>query len=251
MRSSKDLLSRWINGFHPRQSRLALRDARSCPRRRPVAVLRRRRPLRCLRCRVGPVAHRRSPAARQLLTTDRPCRDHPHRHPERLRRRRRRSLGDARAVRGLRGRRHEGRRPRARRRGRRRAVRHVRPCSSATEALQQLVSQPCARNVAVFTFNFDPHLVQYALAAGVRGYVWKGLRRNEVADALRQVAAGEIVVAAPEPDASPVPARRPCPARVGPHDPRGRGAHAARRRCLERPDRRARCSSASRRCART
>ena len=66
------------------------------------------------------------------------------------------------------------------------------------EALQQLVSQPCARNVAVFTFNFDPHLVQYALAAGVRGYVWTGLRREAVADALRQVAAGEIVVAPPD-----------------------------------------------------
>jgi DNA-binding NarL/FixJ family response regulator len=73
-------------------------------------------------------------------------------------------------------------------------------CSN--EALQQLVSQPSARNVAVFTFNFDPHMVQYALAAGVRGYVWKGLRRNQVADALRQVAAGEIVVAAPEPAAT-------------------------------------------------
>lgn len=70
--------------------------------------------------------------------------------------------------------------------------------SPPNEALQQLVSQPHARNVAVFTFNFDPHLVQYALAAGVRGYVWKGLRRREVAEALRQVAAGEIVVAAPE-----------------------------------------------------
>jgi DNA-binding NarL/FixJ family response regulator len=53
--------------------------------------------------------------------------------------------------------------------------------------------------VAVFTFNFDPHLVQHALASGVRGYVWKGLKRAQVAEALRQVAAGEIVVAAPEP----------------------------------------------------
>src|SRR5215213_2826857 len=52
--------------------------------------------------------------------------------------------------------------------------------SPPTEALQQLVAQPCARNVAVFTFNFDPQLVQYALSAGVRGYVWKGLPRAEV-----------------------------------------------------------------------
>ena len=74
--------------------------------------------------------------------------------------------------------------------------------SSPHEALQQLVAQPAARNVAVFTFNFDPSLVQYALDAGVRGYVWKGLPREEVADALRQVAAGEIVVAAPETDAA-------------------------------------------------
>src|SRR5688500_8072852 len=44
--------------------------------------------------------------------------------------------------------------------------------SSCNAALQQLVSQPSARNVAVFTFNFDPNMVQYALAAGVRGYVW-------------------------------------------------------------------------------
>ena len=75
--------------------------------------------------------------------------------------------------------------------------------SHPNEALQKLVSQPCARNVAVFTFNFDPQLVQYALAAGVRGYLWKGLPRNQVADALRQVAAGEIVVAAPDPDGAP------------------------------------------------
>jgi DNA-binding NarL/FixJ family response regulator len=68
------------------------------------------------------------------------------------------------------------------------------------EALQSLVDQPCARNVAVFTFNFDPQLVAYALAAGVRGYVWKGLPRDEVAAALRHVAAGEIVVAAPDPN---------------------------------------------------
>ena len=73
--------------------------------------------------------------------------------------------------------------------------------SSSQDALSQLVSQPSARNVAVFTFNFDPHLVEYALAAGVRGYVWKGLCRDKVADALRHVAAGEIVVAAPEPNA--------------------------------------------------
>lgn len=71
--------------------------------------------------------------------------------------------------------------------------------SLPTEALQQLVSQSCAKNVAVFTFNFDAHVVQHALAAGVRGYVWKGLKRAQVAAALRQVAAGEIVVAAPEP----------------------------------------------------
>jgi two-component system, NarL family, response regulator LiaR len=70
--------------------------------------------------------------------------------------------------------------------------------SPPTEALQKLVAQPCAKNVAVFTFNFDPHLVQYALSAGVRGYLWKGLARNQVAEALRQVAAGEIVVAAPQ-----------------------------------------------------
>jgi DNA-binding NarL/FixJ family response regulator len=75
--------------------------------------------------------------------------------------------------------------------------------SSPNEALQQLVAQPAARNVAVFTFNLDPGLVQYALDAGVRGYVWKGLPREEVADALRQVAAGEIVVAAPDADSTP------------------------------------------------
>jgi DNA-binding NarL/FixJ family response regulator len=80
--------------------------------------------------------------------------------------------------------------------------------SSSNEALHQLVSQPAARNVAVFTFNFDPRLVEHALAAGVRGYVWKGLGRDEVADALRQVAAGEIVIAAPESNA-PVAATLP------------------------------------------
>lgn len=49
--------------------------------------------------------------------------------------------------------------------------------------------------VAVFTANLDPWLIDMALAWGVRGYLSKALPAAELADAVVRVAAGEVVVA--------------------------------------------------------
>jgi DNA-binding NarL/FixJ family response regulator len=49
--------------------------------------------------------------------------------------------------------------------------------------------------VAVFTWNFDPHLVAAALERGVRGYLSKGLTSLELVEAIERIAAGEVVVA--------------------------------------------------------
>jgi DNA-binding NarL/FixJ family response regulator len=51
--------------------------------------------------------------------------------------------------------------------------------------------------VAVFTWNHDDHLIELALANGVRGYLSKGLDADSLVDAIERIARGEIVVARP------------------------------------------------------
>lgn len=64
--------------------------------------------------------------------------------------------------------------------------------------LEQLVADPIAKNVAVFTFDFAHDLIDRVLALGVKGYLWKGLTREALAAAVRRVAAGEVVVSTPD-----------------------------------------------------
>jgi two-component system, NarL family, response regulator LiaR len=52
-------------------------------------------------------------------------------------------------------------------------------------------------HVAVFTWNFDRHLIDLALGAGVRGYLSKGLGGSDLADAVVRIADGEVVVLEP------------------------------------------------------
>src|SRR5688572_24672896 len=65
------------------------------------------------------------------------------------------------------------------------------------DELAGVVADPQAVHVAIFTFAFSPELVQRAVDLGVRGYLWKGLSADELADALRRVAQGELVVQGP------------------------------------------------------
>lgn len=66
------------------------------------------------------------------------------------------------------------------------------------QQLQELVQQPNVGHTTVFTFDFGSVLVDRALALGVHGYLWKGLTPAALAESLRQVAGGDIVVSTPE-----------------------------------------------------
>ena len=66
------------------------------------------------------------------------------------------------------------------------------------QQLQDLVALPNVRHTAVFTFDFGAVLVDRALGIGVHGYLWKGLTPAALAESLRRVAGGDIVVSTPE-----------------------------------------------------
>lgn len=63
--------------------------------------------------------------------------------------------------------------------------------------LKDVLEGAQANAVALFTFGFSDELVREALGVGVRGYLWKGLDGDELAAALRRIAAGETVVEGP------------------------------------------------------
>jgi two-component system, NarL family, response regulator LiaR len=66
------------------------------------------------------------------------------------------------------------------------------------QQLRELVQSPNVRHTNVFTFDFGSVLVDRALALGVHGYLWKGLTPPALAESLRRVAGGDIVVSTPE-----------------------------------------------------
>lgn len=57
-----------------------------------------------------------------------------------------------------------------------------------------LLQNPRARRVAVYTWNFDPSLVDSARRQGVHGYLSKALSARELVTALTAVHDGEVVV---------------------------------------------------------
>jgi len=68
---------------------------------------------------------------------------------------------------------------------------------SDSDEIDVLVSNPHARRVAVYTWNFNEDLVARALDQGVSGYLSKALPARELVDALERVHAGEVAVSDP------------------------------------------------------
>src|SRR4029453_18779276 len=64
-----------------------------------------------------------------------------------------------------------------------------------------LVRNQRARRVAVYTWNFDPDLIESARKQGVHGYLSKALPARGLVSALEAIHAGEIVVSDPPPRA--------------------------------------------------
>ena len=62
-------------------------------------------------------------------------------------------------------------------------------------------TNPRARRVVVYTWNFHPDLIDSARRQGVHGYLSKTLPARELVAALEAVHAGEIVVSDPPPRA--------------------------------------------------
>lgn len=65
------------------------------------------------------------------------------------------------------------------------------------EHLRTLIDSEHARNVVVYTWNFDAELVEDARRKGARGYLSKALPARELVTALEKVHAGEIVISEP------------------------------------------------------
>lgn len=61
-------------------------------------------------------------------------------------------------------------------------------------AVHRLVESPQVRQVAVYTWNFQPWLTRETLALGVKGYLSKSLPASKLVEALVAVAAGKVVV---------------------------------------------------------
>lgn len=63
------------------------------------------------------------------------------------------------------------------------------------DALVELKAQEAVRNVAVFSLDISPGLIDDALAAGARGVISKSLSAESIRDAIVRIANGEEVVA--------------------------------------------------------
>ena len=65
------------------------------------------------------------------------------------------------------------------------------------EEISVLIRSPRARRVAVYTWNFDPDLVESARRQGVKGYLSKALPARDLVAALEAIHAGDIVISDP------------------------------------------------------
>jgi DNA-binding NarL/FixJ family response regulator len=65
------------------------------------------------------------------------------------------------------------------------------------DEIAELIANPKARRVVVYTWNFHPHLVDSARTKGAHGYLSKALPARELVAALEAVHAGEVVVSDP------------------------------------------------------
>src|SRR3712207_4482523 len=64
---------------------------------------------------------------------------------------------------------------------------------SDQDAIAELVKNPNASKVVVYTWNFNPDLVESARRQGVDGYLSKTLAARDLVDALERIHAGEKV----------------------------------------------------------
>ena len=65
------------------------------------------------------------------------------------------------------------------------------------DEISVLIRNQRARRVAVYTWNFDPDLIESARKQGVHGYLSKALPARELVAALGAIHAGEIVISDP------------------------------------------------------
>jgi DNA-binding NarL/FixJ family response regulator len=65
------------------------------------------------------------------------------------------------------------------------------------DEISVLVRNPRARRVAVYTWNFDPELIDSARRQGVHGYLSKALPARELVEALEAIHGGDMVISDP------------------------------------------------------
>ena len=66
--------------------------------------------------------------------------------------------------------------------------------NNGMDEITRLRLDPNVKTIAVFTWQFDPSLVNMALRAGVNGYLGKDLNAPELVDSLTRISNGDIVV---------------------------------------------------------
>jgi DNA-binding NarL/FixJ family response regulator len=71
--------------------------------------------------------------------------------------------------------------------------------------IEVLVNNPHAVHVAVYTWNFEPALIDMALSKGAHGYLSKTLPARDLVAAIESIAAGEVIVSDPPPRSRPAP----------------------------------------------
>jgi DNA-binding NarL/FixJ family response regulator len=73
------------------------------------------------------------------------------------------------------------------------------------DEVQSLIDNPRAGRVAVYTWNFQPELIERALERGVCGYLSKTLPASDLVQAIEAIHRGEVVVSpAPPKSTSPL-----------------------------------------------
>ena len=70
--------------------------------------------------------------------------------------------------------------------------------------VSRTVEQENIGHVAVFTFDFHHDLIADTLARGATGYLWKGLRSDELVDALERIVDGQVVISDARPHTHPL-----------------------------------------------
>ncbi|WP_233557932.1 response regulator transcription factor [Tessaracoccus antarcticus] len=65
------------------------------------------------------------------------------------------------------------------------------------EDIDEVIENPQAGKVVIYTWNMHPVLVDQAIAKGCKGYIDKGMTGDELVDVLLRIADGEVFVSPP------------------------------------------------------